>query len=147
MQNFDLKKVPFINSDNNYKSFSLRIAILMEVKGRYLMVVNENDVKFKHPGGHVNTGEFLIQAVKREVKEETGYDLIELPDSQIVFDHVDFSGNIMINGYLKMSIDEKTAEAILSTSPLKSKLFAVEELNEENSWESEIRVIKYFMNL
>lgn len=143
MEPINLKRVPFINPSENIKSFSLRAAAIMSYEGKYLMVINENDTKYKHPGGHLDSNESLIEGLIREVKEETGLDLIELNDSELFFDYVPVNGNIMINAYFQIRLDQSSLDHILKNSPLPSKLIDLEELNTENSWESEIRAIKY----
>jgi hypothetical protein len=50
----------------------------------------------------------------------------------------------MINSIFQIQIDLKTAEDIISKSPLPTKLFKLEELNEQNAWISEINAIKHF---
>jgi 8-oxo-dGTP pyrophosphatase MutT (NUDIX family) len=117
----------------------------MQVADKYLMVVNENDTRFKHPGGHVNTDESLTDAMIREVKEETGYDLKNEDVGSIVFDQIDLGGNLMINGYTKISLAIDVAEEMLSKTPLQSRLFKIEELNDENTYRSEIEVIEFFL--
>jgi len=49
----------------------------------------------------------------------------------------------MINSLFQIHIDLKTAKEVIANSPLPTKLFKLEELNEENTWESEINAIKH----
>lgn len=143
MESINLKRVPFINPSEDIKSFSFRAAAIMHFQGKYLMVVNENDTKYKHPGGHLESNESLIEGLKREIKEETGLDAMDLIDAEMFFDYVPVNGNIMINAYFQISLDQASLDSILNSSPLPSKLLTLEELNLENSWECEIRAIKY----
>ena len=53
-------------------------------------------------------------------------------------------GNAMINSVFQIQIDLKTAEEVITNSPLPTKLFKLEELNEQNTWVSEINAIKYY---
>ncbi len=142
----ELKRVPFFNSNDFNKSFSLRVAMLVQVSDKYLMIVNENDTRFKHPGGHVNSEESLIEAIIREVMEETGIDLKNDDLIPFKYDLVNIDGNLMITGYSKIEIEQKVAESVLANSPLKSRLFKTEELNEDNTYNSEIEVIQFFIS-
>lgn len=147
MNNLNLKKVPFINPGEEVKSFSLRAAAIMYFQDRYLMVINEDDTKYKHPGGHLDSNESLIEGLKREVREETGLEIVNLSNSEMFFDYVTVNGNIMINAYFQIPLDKISIDAILRSSPLPSKLMSFEELNTTNSWKSETRAIEYFKNL
>jgi 8-oxo-dGTP pyrophosphatase MutT (NUDIX family) len=142
----ELKRVPFFNTNDFAKSFSLRVAMLVQVSDKYLMVVNENDTRYKHPGGHVNSEESLTDAIIREVMEETGIDLKNDDLIPFKYDLVNIDGNLMINGYTKIQISEEIAENVLANSPLKSRLFKLEELNEDNTYNSEIEVIHFFLS-
>ena len=141
----ELKRVPFFNANDSVKLFSLRVAMLVKVSDKYLMVVNENDTLYKHPGGHVNSEESLKDAIIREVKEEIGFELKNNDISSVLFYLVDIEGNLMINGYSSIEINDEIAEKFLAESPLKSRLFKLEELNDENTYKSEIEVVRYFL--
>jgi len=119
--------------------------MLVKVSDKYLMVVNENDTLYKHPGGHVNSEESLKDAIIREVKEEIGFELKNNDISSVLFYLVDIEGNLMINGYSSIEINDEIAEKFLAESPLKSRLFKLEELNDENTYKSEIEVVRYFL--
>jgi ADP-ribose pyrophosphatase YjhB (NUDIX family) len=51
------------------------VAAIIEKDQRFLMVEEENPngLQFNQPAGHLEEGESLIQAVKREVQEETAW--------------------------------------------------------------------------
>ena len=51
------------------------VAAVIELDGRYLMVeeVTSDGICFNQPAGHLEYGETLEDAVKREVLEETGW--------------------------------------------------------------------------
>lgn len=51
-------------------------ALIQGEDGRYLIVEEDTDdgLRFNQPAGHLEKGESLIDAVKREVLEETGYE-------------------------------------------------------------------------
>lgn len=51
---------------------------LAESNGLYLMVRSPERDTFEFPGGGVEEGEDLEQAVVREVKEETGYEVVSV---------------------------------------------------------------------
>ncbi len=55
---------------------NVTVAAVIEREGRYLLVEEVIDSKrvFNQPAGHLEPGESLIQAITREVLEETGRD-------------------------------------------------------------------------
>lgn len=57
-------------------AWSLTVAAVIERQGRFLVVEETDGVSpervFNQPAGHVEPGESLVDAVRREVKEETG---------------------------------------------------------------------------
>lgn len=108
------------------------------------MVLNEGASKYKHPGGHINLRESLLDGLKRELKEEIGLEIEDADSEKIFFDVVFKDGNAMINSLFQIQIDLETAEEIISKSPLPTKLFKLDDLNEQNTWESEINAIKYY---
>ena len=57
----------------------LIVGALVEKEGKILLVKEAKEIardKWSHPAGWVEVGENPIEAVKREVKEETGFDFI-----------------------------------------------------------------------
>lgn len=140
----EFRKNIFISNNNTLKSFSLRASAIVQVDDKYLMVLNEGASKYKHPGGHINLRESLLEGLKRELKEEIGLEIEAADPEKIFFDVVFKDGNAMVNSLFQIQIDLETADDILSNSPLPAKLFKLEELNEQNTWESEINAIKYY---
>jgi ADP-ribose pyrophosphatase YjhB (NUDIX family) len=51
------------------------VAAVIERNGRFLLVEEETDrgIRFNQPAGHLEEGETLAEAVRREVYEETGW--------------------------------------------------------------------------
>lgn len=139
----EFRKNIFISNNDILKSFSLRASTLVQVEDKYLMVLNEGASKYKHPGGHINLCESLLEGLKRELREEIGLEIQDADPEKIFFDVVFKDGNAMINSLFQIQIDLKTAKEVIANSPLPTKLFKLEELNEENTWESEINAIKH----
>jgi hypothetical protein len=50
----------------------------------------------------------------------------------------------MINSIFQIQIDLETANKVINNSPLPTNLFKLEELNEDNTWKSEINAIKFY---
>lgn len=140
----EFRKNIFISKDDTLRSFSLRASTLVQVEDMYLMVLNEGASKYKHPGGHINLSESLLEGLKRELKEEIGLEIQDADPENIFFDVVFKDGNAMINSIFQIEIDLKTAKEVMLTSPLPTKLFKLEELNEDNTWESEINAIRHY---
>ncbi len=57
------------------KREAVRAVIL---KGKKLVMMQTNKGDYKFPGGGLEKGENNIEALKREVKEETGYNVIKI---------------------------------------------------------------------
>jgi ADP-ribose pyrophosphatase YjhB (NUDIX family) len=142
MREFRINK--FISNNHTLKSFSLRASTIVQVDDKYLMVLNEGANKYKHPGGHINLCESLLDGLKRELKEETGLEIEKADTETIFFDTVFKEGNAMINSLFQIEIDIDTAKEVIANSPLPTKLFKLADLNEENTWESEINAIKHY---
>lgn len=55
---------------------NVTVAAIIEDNGKFLLVEEYSDdtLVFNQPAGHLEQNETLIEAVKREVKEETAYD-------------------------------------------------------------------------
>ena len=54
---------------------NVTVAAIVEQDGRFLLVEENTSqgVKFNQPAGHLEPGETLIEAIKREVLEETAF--------------------------------------------------------------------------
>lgn len=148
MSEREFRRNPFISKNGSVTSFSLRTSAIIMVGEKYLMVLNKGANKYKHPGGHLNINESLQEGLKRELKEEIGLDVnIEDVDlDKTFFDSVlRKDGNLMINSLSHIKIDLNVAENITKSSPLPTKILSLDELNENNTWKSEIDAIEYFI--
>lgn len=87
------------------KSIRVSVAAIVEREGRFLTVeeaIDEGRLAFNQPAGHLEPGETLIEAVRREVLEETawrfepqglvGLYLYENPGGPITYLRVCFHG-------------------------------------------------------
>ena len=90
------------------------VCVLLEKDGLFLSVTRKNDhTDFGLPGGKLDFGETLIQCAKREVLEETGYELNVDPynpfmqiDSNEMFT-ITFKANFTTDNPIRHSVDEK----------------------------------------
>lgn len=144
MNKIELKRLKFINEGDSFESFSLRASALVRYLDKYVMVLNEGQKLYKHPGGHVNIDESIIDALQREIKEEIGLLIYSFSESQSFFDYIQIADNIVINAHFAVELNELEYKNILEGSPLPVKMFSRGELNEDNTWKSEIRAVEYF---
>lgn len=58
------------------KNIRITVAAIIQRQGRFLLVEEEENGRrvFNQPAGHLEEGESLVQAVVREVAEETGHE-------------------------------------------------------------------------
>ncbi len=143
----DIKNIPFINTVESIHSFSLRVAIIVISDTRVLLVRNEGKTKYKHVGGHVKLFESLNQALNREITEEIGEVNFEAPSNPLFFDQVKIDGNLMINSYFALKVDENELEGISMSTTLPSKIFHFDDLDKEVTFDSEINALRYFLSL
>ncbi|MDC1312230.1 NUDIX hydrolase [Burkholderiales bacterium] len=85
---------------------NVTVAAIVEQEGRFLLVEENTSqgVKLNQPAGHLECGETLIEAIKREVLEETAYifepefttgiQLWEKTSNDTTFLRVTFSGSV-----------------------------------------------------
>lgn len=134
----------FISDNGSVDSFSLRASAIVRVDDSYLMVLNIGANKYKHPGGHINLNESLLEGLKRELIEEIGLEIEEADTESVFFDSILKDQNLMINALFQIEIDLDKAKKVISNSPLPTALLKLDELNSKNTWESEINAIKYY---
>lgn len=72
---------------NMKKRPSVTVKLVLRYKDKVLMVKHK-DGAFGFPGGHVECGESLLEALKREVKEELGYDFKKEPTLFDVWNYI-----------------------------------------------------------
>jgi 8-oxo-dGTP pyrophosphatase MutT (NUDIX family) len=123
---------------------SVTVAAVVERDGRYLMVEEQTreGLRLNNPAGHLDPGESLLQAVQREVLEETGsrfepealvgiyLSRFRRPDGEeVTYLRVTFTGSVGerdmnlalddgIVGVLWLTPDELRASAARHRSPL-----------------------------
>jgi ADP-ribose pyrophosphatase YjhB (NUDIX family) len=82
------------------------VAAVIERKGRFLLVeeVIDGEIRFNQPAGHLESGESLTEAVRREMMEETAHPFeptalvgvyqYELPHKQRTYVRFCFTGQV-----------------------------------------------------
>ena len=97
-------------------------AIVHDAEGRLLLIQRgrpPHQGRWSLPGGRVEPGESLAQAVEREVREETGLTVragepvgrVKIPGDGVVYDVVDLACTLLLAGELPVAGDD--AEAVL----------------------------------
>lgn len=86
---------------------NVTVAAVIERDGKFLLVEEETDagLAFNQPAGHLEAGESLLEAVVREVREETAYDFRPLsligiyqwphPEKGITYLRFAFAGDLI----------------------------------------------------
>ncbi len=73
-----MTRVDYLNDPSAPKANSIAVAVsafIQDNHGRLLMIRRSDNNLYSIPGGQLEPGETLTQAVVREVKEETGIDV------------------------------------------------------------------------
>ncbi len=85
---------------------NVTVAAVVERGGKFLLVEErtQDGVRLNQPAGHLEAGESIVAAVKRETLEETAYDFYPeqiigvyrwtKPDSQVTYLRFTFSGSL-----------------------------------------------------
>ena len=105
---------------------NVTVAAVIEKGGRFLMIEEEIDglVVINQPAGHLEIGESLLEATKREVLEETAWDfepekvvsiyLYPSPHNEITYLRICLSG-ACIHHHLELQLDDGIIQAIWLT--------------------------------
>ena len=78
---------------------SVTVAAIIERDGQFLLVEEETSdgIRFNQPAGHLDPGESLIDAVRREALEETAYD---------------FTPEALVGVYMSRYLSNRTGEEV-----------------------------------
>ncbi len=121
-----------ISSDKSKNIISRTAVRAVIFKGNEMLFLKSNRGDYKLPGGGVDENEDLISALKREIKEETGYECIEVKEKL---------GEVIerkIDSYDLNSIFEMTSKyhlCIVDENPTANELTKNElELGLESKW-------------
>jgi len=134
----ELRRVPLSNND---KSLSIRAAAVIWLNDKYLLVQNEGQTKYKHPGGHINHDESLAVGLQRELTEEIGLD-IKVTSTPYSFDMLESPERFMITAYFRLTVTTQEIDSVLTNQILPARLLSLQELSKEITYTSEIRAIK-----
>ncbi|MBI2148759.1 NUDIX hydrolase [Candidatus Woesearchaeota archaeon] len=95
---FDLNKLKIDPKDKASRDKHFSVGAIIKKKNKYL-IINRNLYPAGYAGiaGHINKGEKTEQALKREVKEETNYNIIS---KKLLF-HEIIKGNECRTGFIK----------------------------------------------
>lgn len=78
------------------------VKLVLRVGGRVMMLRRHDTGRYNFPGGHVQRNERLLDALRRELREELGYNLRNTPRFFDLHEHIepDGSQHIIILHYL-----------------------------------------------
>ena len=83
---------------------NVAVKLILRVKDKILILKQPNG-KFSFPGGRLEWKESPMEALKRELKEEIGYDLTVNPSLSDIYNYISSNGNrhtVMTDYYLKL---------------------------------------------
>jgi len=83
---------------------NVAVKLILRVKDKILILKQPNG-KFSLPGGRLEWKESPMTALRRELKEEIGYDLTVNPSLSNIYNYISSNGNrhtIIIDYYLKL---------------------------------------------
>lgn len=113
-------------------SFYLAANALVERNGKYLMIEEGKDYvegTWNIPGGGIEHGEDPVQAVKRELKEETGLEVTEINGLLGVFSSRSAKDSHPVKVFVfECEAEEKTPEPELDDEILDAKFLKPEEI-------------------
>ncbi len=103
------------------------VAAVIEKKGQFLIVEEMSSGRqvFNQPAGHVELGETLVEAIRREVLEETGYEFE--PSALVGFYHFKATNSVT---YLRFSFKGELGRAIHG-GPIDPVISAIHWFSEE----------------
>jgi len=87
----DLINIIMENVDTN------KVSKVIIIKNNKILLLQNTNGKYELPGGHIEVGESAIDGAKREVKEETGLDVINLKKITSNNSRVLYKGKINTN--------------------------------------------------
>lgn len=98
-----------------------RVSKVIIIKNNKILLLQKRNGKYEIPGGHIEVGESAINGAKREVKEETGLDVINLKQITSNNSRVLYRGNI-INSNIVLSDEHKSYKFVLQKDLFKLPL-------------------------
>lgn len=112
--------VEFILNEGKSKDTN-RVSKVIITKNNKILLLQKKNGKYELPGGHIEVGESAINGAKREVKEETGLDVINLKQITSNNSRVLYKGNI-INSNITLSDEHKSYKFVLQKDLFKLPL-------------------------
>lgn len=112
--------VEFILNEGRSKDTN-RVSKVIITKNNKILLLQKKNGKYELPGGHIEVGESAINGAKREVKEETGLDVINLKQITSNNSRVLYKGNI-INSNITLSDEHKSYKFVLQKDLFKLPL-------------------------
>lgn len=136
----------------NNKKLNIRVGIIFKYEDKVLVEVPKyNFYNSVVPGGRIKIGEYSIDAIKREIKEEMGFELLDSKlgfvktlEEMFTFNNIDYHEIFFIYKY---NVDEDDYNLLLKIKDNQDnansyyKFITKEEFNEYNLLPLEIRDI------
>ena len=136
----------------NNKKLNIRVGIIFKYEDKVLVEVPKyNFYNSVVPGGRIKIGEYSIDAIKREIKEEMGFELLDSKlgfvktlEEMFTFNNIDYHEIFFIYKY---NVDEDDYNLLIKIKDNQDnansyyKFITKEEFNEYNLLPLEIRDI------